>query len=85
MTKMEETRKRISFEFNTAIEDRAVELFMAGVDFSEMTLLVDGEKTYLYAFGKPDSVFWVDAFGYSNEGYTVTVRGESCGGDLSMS
>lgn len=74
---MDELGKRIRFEFNTAIEDRAVEMFIAGVNFSEMSLLVDGDKTYLCARGGKDSVFWVDTFVCENGGYFWKIRGES--------
>jgi len=73
----EETTGRAVFEMNTAIEDRAVELIIAGASVSDLNVVSDNDKIYLYAFGLPDSVYWIDTFGFRNDGYVIAVKGES--------
>lgn len=77
MTTMIDTADRVRFEINTAIEDRAVDLLVSGASFSDLSIVTENDKIWLFAFGEPDSVFWIDSFGFANEGYTITVRGES--------
>lgn len=48
------------------IQARAAELFIDGVNFSDLSIVTEGGKVYLCAHGKPDSLFWIDDFGLMN-------------------
>lgn len=74
MMGLNERAKRLAFEFNTAIDDRLVELLIAGHKPACMHLFNAGLITQIWVHGEPDSEFSVEM---DEKEMTIRVVGRS--------